>query len=179
MKLDRRKLEGKQRSGFTLAEVAVTIVIVGMALVLCLQGLNGSKLQAAYTRNYKLARELGLGTLGEVGSGMWAEDVAEGLEGSYAGQGHPEFSYELVVGDDSFRDDNEFDESERFDSWKKKDDDEEEDDEEADEQPYEKVKIRIYFTQIQEYPSNLTLEQWFPWDQVYGSDEEQAESLGA
>lgn len=156
---------------FTLAEVAVTIVIVGIALVLSMQGLNGSKLQAAQTRNYKLARELATVTLGEVGAGMWAAEVSDGLLGSYAEQGYPEFSYELVVGDDQLSDESNY-ESQRFDSWAP-DKDEDEDEEEETSQPYEKVRIRVVFPKVQEYENTLTLEQWFPWDQVYGSAEEQ------
>jgi hypothetical protein len=156
--------------GFTLAEVAVTIVIVGMALILCLQGLSGSKLQAAQTRNYKLARELGLQTLGEVGAGLWAGDVTDGLDGSYADRGHPEFSYELVVGEDQFVEETAF-ESGRYDSWNNREDEEDEEEEQT-EQPYEKVRIRVTFPQIQEYENTLTLEQWFPWQQVYGDSEE-------
>jgi prepilin-type N-terminal cleavage/methylation domain-containing protein len=167
----RRQPQGSARAaGFTLAEVAVTIVIVGMALVLCLQGLSGSKLQAAQTRNYKLARELGLQTLGEVGAGLWAGEVTDGLDGSYADRGHPEFSYELVVGEDQFIEETAF-ESGRYDSWRDSDEDEE-DEEEQTEQPYEKVRIRVTFPQIQEYENTLTLEQWFPWQQVYGDSEE-------
>jgi type II secretory pathway pseudopilin PulG len=164
----------QMRSGtqaFTLAEVAVTIVIVGIALVLSMQGLNGSKLQAAQTRNYKLARELGTVTLGEVGAGMWAAEVSDGLMGSYAEQGYPEFSYELVVGDDQLSDESNY-ESQRFDSWAP-DRDEEDEEEEETSQPYEKVRIRVIFPKVQEYENTLTLEQWFPWDQVYGSSEEQ------
>lgn len=157
--------------GFTLAEVAVTIVIVGMALVLCLQGLSGSKLQAAQTRNYKLARELGLQTLGEVGAGLWAGDVTDGLDGSYADRGHPEFSYELVVGEDQFLEESVF-ESGRYDSWNDRDEDEEDEDEEQTEQPYEKVRIKVTFPKLQDYEHTLILEQWFPWQQVYGDADE-------
>ena len=78
------------RTGFTLAEVAVTIVIVGIALVLCLQGLHGSKLQAAWTRNFKLARELGATTMGEIASGLYAEDIRDGLSGTYSDADFPE-----------------------------------------------------------------------------------------
>jgi prepilin-type N-terminal cleavage/methylation domain-containing protein len=171
----RRPSVRRARAGFTLAEVAVTIVIIGIALVLCLQGLNGSKLQAAYTRNFKLARELALLTLGEVGSGLYAEDIQDGLEGSYADEGHPKFTYEVVVGDDMLSDTEDDIYGGRFDSWDPNDDDEEED-EELTEQPYEKVKIRVRFTPIQDYPDELVLEQWFPWSQVYGSPEEQEEN---
>ncbi|MFM7297984.1 MAG: type II secretion system protein, partial [Planctomycetota bacterium] len=41
------------RRGFTLAEVAVTIALIGLALAWMLQVLNASKLTAAYSRNLK------------------------------------------------------------------------------------------------------------------------------
>ena len=44
---------GRSSSGFTLAEVAVTIVIVGIGMLLVLEGLNVSKMTAAQTRNMK------------------------------------------------------------------------------------------------------------------------------
>ena len=56
------------RGGFTLAEVAVTIALVGLALVYMLQGLNTAKITAAYTRNIKLSKELALLTLGRIES---------------------------------------------------------------------------------------------------------------
>ena len=49
------------RAGFTLAEVAVTLLIVGLILVLMLEGLNGAKITAAHTRNLRLAQDLGIG----------------------------------------------------------------------------------------------------------------------
>lgn len=168
-----RQASGSPQPGFTLAEVAVTIVIVGIALVLCLQGLNGSKLQAAYTRNYKLARELGLVTLGEVGAGLWAEDIEDGLEGTYGDEGYPLFAFEVVIGEESFRE--EVEEGaygdEAYDSFQR-DEDEEDDDDLEEDAPYEKVRIKVTFPPIQDYPADLTMEQWFPWDQVYGSSEE-------
>ena len=63
------------RSGFTLAEVAVTIVIVGVALVLLMQGLGGSKAKAYFTRNYKIANQLARQTMGEVASGIYRDDA--------------------------------------------------------------------------------------------------------
>ncbi len=160
-----------QRPGFTLAEVAVTIVIVGIALVLCLQGLNGAKLQAAWTRNFKLARELGSVTLGEVASGLYSEDIADGLSGTYSDADYSEFSYEVVAGDDELSDTNDEDNG-RYDSWNRDDEnDDEEDDEEA-EEPYEKIKVRVRFPEIGDYPAEVILEQWIEWTLVYGEEED-------
>ena len=163
-----------RRSGFTLAEVAVTIVIVGTMLIYLLQGLSGTKLLAAQTRNNKLSRELALAKLGQVGSGLFQEDIDKGLTGTFADEGYPDFSYQVVVGDDNFV--GEGSESgpisdERFDNWndpKLQDTKSKDPNDEQVEKPYEKVRIRVTSPKIQEYSNRLTLEQWFPWVQVYG-----------
>lgn len=161
-------------AGFTLAEVAVTIVIVGTMLIYLLQGLNGTKLLAAQTRNNKLSRELALQKLGQVGSGLYQEDIDKGLTGTFADEGYPDFSYEIVVGDETFLDQNDA-QSERFDSWNppnRKDDKTTDPDEEAIEKPFEKIKIRVTSPKIQEFSNQLTLEQWYPWVQVYGEKQD-------
>lgn len=173
----------RTRAGFTLAEVAVTIVIVGTMLIYLLQGLNGTKLLAAHTRNTKLARELALVKLGQIGSGLFQEEIDRGLSGSFADEGYPDFSYEVVVGDEAFRDKPKTS-SERFDSWNPPDKESSSStsesssssdakDEDKVEQPFEKVKIRISFPKIQEFQNELVLEQWFPWTQVYGEKDDQ------
>ena len=60
MRLPKSSNAGMSKVGFTLAEVAVTIAIVGVVLVFSVQGLNNSMFQAANTRDLKIARELGL-----------------------------------------------------------------------------------------------------------------------
>jgi len=160
--------------GFTLAEVAVTIVIVGTMLIYLLQGLNGTKLLAASTRNMKLSRELALAKLGQVGSGLFQEDIDKGLSGSFADEGYPDFSFEVVVGDDTFVDQRNQADNGRFDSWHppNRDDKKKKDDEETVEKPFEKVKIRVTSPKIQEFSNQLTLEEWFPWAQVYGEKQD-------
>lgn len=174
---------GTRRSGFTLAEVAVTIVIIGIGLVLILQGLNAAKMTAAHTHNSKLARDLAMVTLGEIESGLYSEEVEDSedtLSGSYAEQGYQEFYWEVVLGDETFPDLPD-EESDRFDSWRPDpyDDDLDEDDEESDEEdegePYEKVKIRVTFPPLKDFTNTLIFEKWVPWDQVYGVDEEDEE----
>lgn len=157
------------RGGFTLAEVAVTIVIVGISLVLVLQGLNTSKSIAAQTRYQKLARSLGLVTLGQVESGLFQEDIENGLVGTYSEEGYPEIAYEVVVGDESFREANE---NGQFDSWAPRDDEKEAEEDEEIEEPFEKVKIRITFPKILLMSNEILLERWMPWKQVHGEGEE-------
>lgn len=159
------------RSGFTLAEVAVTIAVVGLALVWMLQALNVAKLTAAQTRNYKLARELAMQTLGQLESGLFEEDlIDERIDGTYAEEGYPEFAYELVIGDENFMPP---EDSEAFDNWlEERRQKEYDDDEEEAEQPYEKVQIKVVFPPIGEMNNELILERWLPWEQVHPSDEE-------
>lgn len=170
----------ERAQGFTLAEVAVTIVIVGTMLIYLLQGLNGTKLLAASTRNMKLSRELALTKMGQIGSGLYQEDIDKGLTGTFADEGYPDFSYEVVVGDDTFTDQSDA-RSDRFDSWnppnrkEKTTDPNDPNSEEVVEKPFEKVKIRVTSPKIQEFSNQLTLEQWYPWVQVYGEKQDDAQ----
>ena len=175
----------RPRGGFTLVEVALTILIVGLGLVLILQGLNKVKMTAAHTANLKQARELGLLTLGRIEAGYYTDDLYD-IPASYAEDGRPDFYLEVLLGDESFI---ESDTEGRFDYWadqrerelerrdreNRLDDDPVESDEEVRE-PYERVQIKITFPKIQEYKNELILERWIPWDQVYGPPED--EELG-
>lgn len=162
-----------RRDGFTLAEVAVTIAVVGLALVWMLQALNAAKLTAAQTRNLKLSRELALLTLGQVESGLFEEDLDdERLEGTYAEEGYPEFAYEVVIGDENFQPPPD---SEAFDNWMEERRQAEYDDEDDEaEQPYEKVQIKVVFPPIGELKNELVVERWLPWKQVHPADDEGA-----
>lgn len=166
------------RAGFTLAEVAVTIVIVGIALVLVLQGLNTSKITAAHTRNQKLARDLGLLTLGQIESGLLRDDIESGMAGNYAEEGYPDFNWEIAVGDDALQETNP---DGRFDSWTPTAAEEEakRDEEEDAEEPFEKVRVRVTAPKIREFTNELTLERWIPWTQVYGEAEGEDASRNA
>jgi len=178
---------GGSSAGFTLAEVAVTIVIVGIGMLLVLEGLNKAKMTAVQTRNIKLSRNLALMTLGQVASGEFQEDIENGLSGTYAEEGYPQFSYEVIVGDQSFEGASAQDGS--FDTWQHQrqvEDDRraerarnsgEEEDPKDKEEPFEKVKIKITFVpKIRvgetELKNELVLEEWIPWKQVYGEKDE-------
>ncbi|MFT5286969.1 MAG: prepilin-type N-terminal cleavage/methylation domain-containing protein [Planctomycetota bacterium] len=171
MKLFRKPTQPRTRSGFTLAEVAVTLVVVGVSLVSIVQVLNVAKLEAADTRNQKLANELGRLSLGRVAAGLFQEEFSSNdfIEGTYAEEGYREFSWELLLGDEVFGEPGE--ETDRFDSWGDSYDDEEDEDEDTDE-PYQKVKVRVLSPAIRDYKNDVTLEQWIPWIQVYGEEEE-------
>lgn len=168
-----------RRRGFTLVEVAVTIVIVGIGLTLVLQAMGAATGQAAQTRNVKVARDLGLLTLGRIASGLYREDLRERFYGTYAEDGYPEFEFEVALGDEVFEEEQAaLDDNDRpfYDSWNDPDklDDEESETEEDEEttQPYEKIKVRVVFPKLYEYKNTLILESWVPWEQVYGPEED-------
>ena len=56
----------RANGGFTLAEAAVTIAIVGIVLLAVMQGLQGAKMASLNVKNQKTAYELGTGLLGEI-----------------------------------------------------------------------------------------------------------------
>lgn len=166
-----------RRAGFTLAEVAVTIVIVGMALLFVLQGVSTSKFDAANTYNRKVAMGLALQTLGQLQSGLFWEDIDDHLGPfTYAEEGYEEFSWEVVLGDEALTDLPEPESSLAHDSYRyaqEQEEEEDEDDEEEDAaQPFEKVRIRVVYPKLGNYPNELVLERWIPWAQVYGAEEE-------
>ena len=171
-----------RRAGFTLAEVAVTLVIVGITLLWVLEGLNRAKLTAAHTHHSKIAAELGMHTLSEIESGLYWEDIDEyGLTGNYAEEGYEEFAFEVVLGDETFADwDEDTGRTLEHDSWlhereleeQEQQDSGEDDEDEEQEEPYEKVRIRVLFPRTTEQKPELVLERWIPWDQVYGPSEE-------
>ncbi len=184
------------RAGFTLAEIAVTIVIVTIALTLVLQGLVSSRSTAAHSNNRKVAMELALYTISRVEAGMFWEDL-DGLtgnfEGTYAEEGYEAFRWELIIGDDEFRD-REVEEddpnSPYFDNLAHRRqqlaEDEAESGDTEDEAypetgttggPFERVTIRVTFPKLTDLSNELVLERWVPLDQVFGqSDEEIAAS---
>jgi len=166
------KIKQRARAAFTLVEVAVAILIVGIALTLVLQSLNTSKLRAKQTQNLKLARELGTLTMGRLSAGLYREEIDSYYTGSYSEEGYPEFSYEIVLGDNSFPELEDYEEGVRFDNWYDDDLNEDDDDEDA-EEPYEKIRVRVTFPVLSEYSNQLELERWIPWDQVYGEEEDE------
>ena len=170
----------RKRSGFTLAEVAVTIALVGLALAWMLQILNAAKLNAAQSRNLKLSRELALLTLGQIESGLFADEMDdERIEGSYVEEGYPDFAFEAVIGDENFRPDE--DDQQAFDNWRHeqqaKERDSKEEDEEA-EQPYEKIQIKVTFPKIQELTNEYVLERWVAWKQIHPDEESETDAAG-
>ena len=175
------------RAGFTLAEVAVTLLIVSIGLVLVLEGLTRAKMSAAESHHRKVARELALLTLGQVEAGLFWEDLDGGgdvLTGSYAEEGYEEFHYELVLGDEEFRDEERPAEGGYHDTWRyereredrARDDDEEDEEETA--QPFEKVRIKVGYPQLGERPGSVVLERWMAWDNVYGQEEGEEGAAG-
>lgn len=163
----------RRRGGFTLAEVAVTIALVGIALAWLLQALNSAKLTAANARNIKLARELSLLTLGQIESGLFAKEIDDDrIEGSYADEGYPDFSFEAVIGDENLSPNPE--DQGAFDNWrhdqeqkKAKESSKDKKDEKEVEQPYEKIQIKVTFPKIQESKNEFVIEKWVAWKQIH------------
>ncbi len=181
----------RARAGFTLAEVAVTLMIVSLAIVTILQGLTTVKHSAAETHHRKVAMELGMLTLGRLEAGLYREDLeASGsrgdvLAGTYAEEGYEEFSYELVLGEQQFSE--ELDETRApgayHDTWthaREPEEEDQDDDEEENEvaEPFEKARIRVTFPKLSEAENHLVIERWIPWELVYGSESEGTGSSG-
>ena len=171
----------RRRGGFTLAEVAVTIALVGIALAWLLQALNSAKLTAANARNIKLARELSLLTLGQIESGLFAKEIDDDpIEGSYADEGYPDFSFEAVIGDENLapnpEDQNAFDNWRHDQEQKKAKESSKDKDEKEVEQPYEKIQIKVTFPKIQESKNEFVIEKWVAWKQIHPDDPTDANS---
>lgn len=169
-----RRHVSRRRRGFTLAEVAVTIAIVGLALAWMLQTLSSSKMTAAYSRNLKLARELSLYTLGQIESGLFEEELEnERIEGVYADEGYPDFAFEAVIGDESLSPDPTNQQS--FDNWRHERDQRDrkrssatsDEDEEEVEEPYERIQVRVTFPKLGELKNEYVIERWLPWRQLH------------
>jgi hypothetical protein len=166
------------RAAFTLAEVAVTIAVVGLAMVYMLQALSTAKMTAAQTRNLKLSKELALLTLGRIESGLYEEELDdEIIEGTYAEEGYPDFSFQAAIGDENLPE--RVEDGSYFDNWRWEDeqDDEDEDDEDA-VQPYEKIQIRVIFPKIQELKNELVIERWVAWEQLHPPEDDEDQEPG-
>ncbi len=182
-----------ERSGFTLAEVAVTLVIVSITLIFVLQGLTQARLTAFYTTDRKIARQLALETLSQIESGLYWEDVQEPgdkLMGTYAEEGYEAFEYEVLFGEgDDFRmspqglDNNEYS---GFDSWSQDRDSDRDgvsdsdevggsEDEEEIKEPYKVVRSQVLFPTngMPDVNNTIVLERWITWELVYGEDEDE------
>jgi prepilin-type N-terminal cleavage/methylation domain-containing protein len=157
------------RSGFTLAEVAITILIVGIVLVLSMQGLNNAMAQAGQTRNLKIARELGMFTLARLESAMYIEDIEDHMQGDYSEQDYADFEWEIVLGDEPF-----YEPDEKlaggFDSWNP---DGLEDDESESTEPWVVARIKVSFPPTGDRRSDIVLERWITREFVYGKEEEE------
>lgn len=170
----------RARAGFTLAEAAITIAVVGIALSYTLKSLNNATFTAAQTRNVRLARELGMMTLGEISAGLWWDEIEFTRTGSYAEQDYPNYYFEIAVGDEEFVETDDLNDGETpFDNWahreelRQQDEDYDPDAESEEVQPYEKVRIKIQFPKLADFNNEITLERWIPWQQVYGAEEEE------
>ena len=166
------------RAGFTLVEIAVTLLIISVGLTMCVESLFVAKHQASHTRNLKLARELGTMTLGQIESGIYQDEIQSGWSGSYAQEGYVDFYFEVLLGEEAFEETEPEQLNDYHDSFadrreRREDEARDRDEDEEDvEEPYEKVKLRVSFPQTKEFKNYLILESWMPWEQVHGATEE-------
>ena len=162
----------------------MTLVIVGMTLLLVMEGLSSSRTTAAHASNRKVAMGLALLMIGRVESGLFWEDL-DGqpgtLSGSFAEEGYEAFQWELVVGSDEL---SEYDEEESpyFDSFRYRRQVERERREDADETeayaetgstggPYEIVKVRVTFPKLADEENEVTVQRTIPLRQVFGYED--------
>jgi hypothetical protein len=132
----------------------------------------------------RLARELALLTLGQIESGLFEEDLEnERIDGNYSEEGHPDFFFEAVIGDENFRPDE--NDQQAFDNWRHEQalkerelSNKQKEEEEEAEQPYEKVQIKVTFPEIQELESEYVLEKWVPWAVIHPPDENDKDAAG-
>ena len=168
----------RSREGFTLAEVAVVILIVGFTLVGLLQGLSKSRLSMAHTKNLKIANQLALLTIGQIESGLFIDEDLDMLYDTYAEEGYPDWAFDVLVGDDTFSEQSPSSDDGFFDSFAYREDMREEEAEEQDREeedlPFEKVRVRVTFPGYLELKNTIIIERWIPWEQVYGPQEEEA-----
>lgn len=184
------------RAGFTLAEAAITIAIVGIGLAFSVQALNGAAQTAAHTQRMKIARELGVEHLGEIAAGLWWDELESTRYGTFADKERPEYTWELALGDEELEAVRTGDEAawqnQRFDNWQYRRDQEainsgyssaeDMDAEEETVEEYEQLRLRVSFPflpGLEDLDHHIELERWIPWEQVYGpsEDEEGAEGL--
>jgi len=165
-------------AGFTLVEVAVSLLIIAIGVTLCLQSLQTAKFQAAHTRNLKLARELGVLTLGQIESGLFQEEISSGFTASYADEGYPDFDFEVQTGEDQFLEADEDTEGTYHDAFaaRRQRQFEAQEDSGEDEvaEEFQKVRIRVTFPKFGEYTNHLDIESWMDWEQVYGEEDEES-----
>ena len=185
MKLSRPLTLPLSRAGFTLVEAAITIAIVGITLAASVQALHGATQTAAHTQRLKIARELSLEMLGEIASGLWAEDLESLRYGTFASKDRPMYSYELALGDEPLEParmgDDAYDYNpQRFDNWKFNRDRELEDNpdlaDEESEEPFEKIRIRVSFPilpGLEQMDNFVEFERWYAWGQVYLTEDEE------
>ncbi|MDF1838174.1 MAG: hypothetical protein P1V35_09920 [Planctomycetota bacterium] len=168
----------KSRAGFTLAEAAITIALVGLTITYTLRALTAAQTTAAHTHEVKLAREMALRTLGEVATGQFLVDGDEVLTGTYDEEIAPYMAYEVAFGDavlPTRSSEDRYGEQRPFDNWQAKEqyrlENETDEELEGEHEPFEKVIIRVSFPKHSDLPDFIELESWIPWEQVYGKDD--------
>jgi hypothetical protein len=169
-------LRNKTNGAFTLLEIMVVVLIVGGTLLASLQGLMNSMAQTGHTRDVKIARELSLFKLGQLKAGLYQEDIEDHMDGDFSEQDYPDFTWEVVLGDEAFDDPEEAVEG-NFNNWDTEEDREREEDEDEDEEaekPFQEVRVKVRFPGPRESKNEITMEQWVTWSFLYGEQDDDA-----
>ena len=180
MKVHPTSKKARSKKGFTLAEAAITIAIVGLTITYTLQALTSAQTTAAHTHELKLAREMALRTLGEVSTGQFDAQTGEVIIGNYPEDLAPFMTYQIAFGDTSLptRGTDQEEDSNKIDNWANRrqweQDNSSDEEEEGMEEDYETVTIRVIFPKhSKELDDSIEIEAWIPWAQVYGVEEEE------
>jgi len=183
-------LRNRARGGFTLAEVAVTLLIMGLCMLYVLQGLNESRHTAMYTYRTKMAREMATLLLSKVEAGAYWEDLESDnmLSGACVEEDelYEDYFWEMTFGDEAEfstvleGDRKKWDRDDHTtlsyrDMQERERDHDEGEDELLTEEPFEDVRVRITLETELENKVLITLEKKIPWDLVYGTNEEEEE----
>jgi prepilin-type N-terminal cleavage/methylation domain-containing protein len=89
-----------RRSGFTLLEVMVALVLIGTVFVLLTQAERESVAKAADARSQSIAARLGEQFIHRIEAGQ-VPDLTDGLQGDFSMDGYGQFTWLLGIGDGS------------------------------------------------------------------------------
>ena len=96
----RSRVLPRPRSGMTLLEVMVALVMLATVFVILTQVQRSSVAKAANARSQSIAARLGEQMIHRIEAGM-VQDLQDGYEGDFSEDGFGSFTYQIGVGDGS------------------------------------------------------------------------------